>query len=91
MPNARPDRAAAPTVPAVPPDALPSPRALRRATLIALVVAAVVAVVAVLPAEYNVDPTGIGRITGLKEIGEVKQEWREERAAAAELRARQAP
>ena len=74
-------RDASPPVRGVPPESLPSPRTLRRATVLALVVGAVLFVTAVLPAEYNVDPTGVGRITGLKEIGEVKQEWRAEHAA----------
>jgi hypothetical protein len=67
---------------ATPPE-LPSPSALRRATLIASVVAAILFVVAVLPAEYNVDPTGLGRVLGLKEIGEIKQDAAAEAADAA--------
>jgi hypothetical protein len=67
----------------VPPSELPSPRALRRATVVAALVGAVLLVTAVLPAEYNIDPTGLGRVLGLKEIGEIKQDGREEAAAAA--------
>jgi hypothetical protein len=40
---------------------LPSLRQLNRATLIALGAAAVILVTTVLPAEYGVDPTGVGR------------------------------
>ena len=43
---------------------------LARATLIALAVAAVVLVIAVLPAEYGIDPTGIGRATGMLSLYE---------------------
>ena len=38
-----------------------------------------------LPAEYDVDPTGIGALLGLKEIGEVKREAVEEEAEAARI------
>ena len=58
-------------------DELPSKRQLNRATLIAMGVAAIVLVTTVLPAEYGVDPTGIGRALGLTPMGEMK------RAAAA--------
>jgi hypothetical protein len=53
-------------------DELPSTRQLIRSTLIALEVAIVILVVAVLPAEYAVDPTGIGRVLGLTQMGEIK-------------------
>jgi len=46
----------------------PSSGALLKATLIALVVAGIVLVTAVLPAEYGVDPTGLGRSTGLMDL-----------------------
>ncbi|SEB03621.1 transmembrane anchor protein [Rubrimonas cliftonensis] len=32
----------------------------------------------VLPAEYGIDPTGVGRVLGLAEMGEIKQELAEE-------------
>ena len=35
-----------------------------------------------MPAEYGVDPTGIGRVTGLTEMGEIKMALAEEAAAA---------
>jgi hypothetical protein len=50
------------------PPAPPSLATLARTTAIALAVAAVLLVVAVLPAEYGVDPTGIGRRLGLTAI-----------------------
>lgn len=52
----------------------PSPALLQRASLIAVVIAVVLAVTAVLPAEYGVDPTGIGRRIGLTQMGRLKQE-----------------
>jgi hypothetical protein len=51
---------------AIPPP--PSLAMLARTTAIALAVAGVLLVIAVLPAEYAVDPTGIGRRLGLTEI-----------------------
>ena len=51
---------------------VPSARTLVRSTLVALAVAVVLLVTAVLPAEYGVDPTGIGRVLGLTEMGEIK-------------------
>ena len=58
--------------PQLPADALPSPRALLRSTAVALAVAAVLLVTVVLPAEYGIDPTGIGRPLGLTRMGEIK-------------------
>jgi hypothetical protein len=51
----------------------PSSASLLRSTLIAAVVAGVLLVTCVLPAEYGVDPTGVGRVLGLTQMGEVKQ------------------
>lgn len=45
-----------------------SGRALVTATIVALVVAAVVLVTAVLPAEYGIDPLGVGRAIGLTDL-----------------------
>lgn len=55
------------------PQELPSLRQLNRATLLAAGVAAVLLVTTVLPAEYGVDPTGVGRVLGLTPMGEMKQ------------------
>ena len=46
----------------------PSGRALLKATLVALVVAGIVLVTAVLPAEYGIDPLGVGRALGLTDL-----------------------
>ncbi|MFC0679537.1 transmembrane anchor protein [Lysobacter korlensis] len=62
---------------------LPSTRKLLRSTLLALVVASVVLVAVVLPAEYAIDPTGIGRALGLTEMGEIKAQLAKEAAADA--------
>jgi len=52
----------------------PSARRLLRSTAIAAAVAVAILVTIVLPAEYGVDPTGIGQVLGLKEMGEIKME-----------------
>lgn len=67
------------------PDAaeLPSARKLLRSTLVALVVAGALLVTVVLPAEYAIDPTGIGRMLGLTRMGEIKAQLAEEAAADA--------
>jgi hypothetical protein len=46
----------------------PSGKRIARSVAIAVVVAAVLLVVAVLPAEYGIDPTGVGRALGLTEL-----------------------
>ena len=53
-------------------DELPTKAQLRRASILAGIGAAVIAVTVYLPAEYGVDPTGIGRVIGLTEMGEIK-------------------
>ena len=59
-------------------DELPSSAQLLRSTIIAALSALAILVAVVLPAEYGVDPTGIGRALGLTEMGEIKQELAEE-------------
>jgi hypothetical protein len=51
---------------------LPSSAQLVRSTLIAAGIAAALLVTVVLPAEYGIDPTGVGRALGLAEMGEIK-------------------
>jgi hypothetical protein len=53
---------------------LPSSRQLIRSTIIAILAAAAILIAIVLPAEYAIDPTGIGRMLGLAEMGEIKQQ-----------------
>ncbi len=62
---------------------LPTSRQLLRSTAIAVVVAAALLVFVVLPAEYGLDPTGVGRLLGLTEMGEIKQQLAEEAEAEA--------
>jgi hypothetical protein len=57
---------------------LPSTKQLLRSTVIAIVSAVAILVAVVLPAEYNIDPTGIGKALGLAEMGEIKQQLAEE-------------
>jgi hypothetical protein len=59
----------------------PSSRQLVRSTLIAAAIAGVILVTCVLPAEYGKDPTGVGRLLGLTQMGEVKVALAEEEAA----------
>jgi len=46
----------------------PSSSSLLKATLIAVVAAIILLVLIVLPAEYGIDPTGVGEATGLTEL-----------------------
>src|SRR5215211_1048399 len=54
------------------PTNLPTTRQLIRSTITAAVIAAVLLIAVVLPAEYGVDPTGIGSALGLTEMGRIK-------------------
>lgn len=51
---------------------IPSTQKLIKSTIFAAVVAGVLLVTTVLPAEYGIDPTGIGNAIGLKKMGEIK-------------------
>jgi hypothetical protein len=53
--------------------ATPTAWKLLKSTLLAVVAAAVLLVTSVLPAEYGIDVTGIGRVLGLTQMGESKQ------------------
>jgi hypothetical protein len=59
------------------PDA-PSAATLLRASLVAALIAVTLVVTAVLPAEYGIDPTGIGSRIGLTQMGRLKQELAKE-------------
>ena len=48
----------------------PSGKRIAQSAVAALVVAIIVLVTVILPAEYGVDPTGIGRVTGFLELGQ---------------------
>ena len=51
---------------------LPSSLQLLKSTIIALAVAGALLLCVVTPAEYGKDPTGVGEILGLKQMGEIK-------------------
>lgn len=71
------------------PSELPSTSRLLKSTGIAAAVAAVLLVVVVMPAEYGKDPTGIGGVLGLTEMGRIKMSLAAEAAADAEANAAQ--
>jgi len=52
---------------------LPTSEQLARSTATAGIVAIAILFTIVLPAEYGIDPTGIGGMIGLKNMGEIKQ------------------
>lgn len=62
---------------------LPTSGQLIRSTLIALATAATLLVTVVLPAEYGIDPTGLGRALQLTKMGEIKQQLSAEAAKDA--------
>lgn len=68
---------------------LPSTRQLIRSTVIALVAASALLTTTVLPSEYGIDPTGVGRMLGLTQMGEIKVSLAAE--AAADVQAAPAP
>lgn len=62
----------------------PSVPSLIRSTVIVVAVAAALTVTTVLPAEYAIDPTGIGRVLGLTEMGEIKRDAELKKATKAD-------
>ena len=60
---------------------LPSSRRLLKSTIAAILIAAVILVTVVLPAEYGVDPVGIGDLLGLTSMGQIKASLAQEAAA----------
>ena len=60
---------------------LPSTERLLQSTVTAALAALVLLLTIVMPAEYGIDPTGIGGITGLKRMGEIKMALAAEAAA----------
>lgn len=59
---------------------LPTSAQLIKSTIIALIAAVVILVTIVLPAEKAIDPTGIGRLLKLTEMGEIKLQLANEAA-----------
>ena len=70
---------------------LPSTAQLIKSTVLALVAASVILVTVVLPAEHAVDPTGIGRMLKLTEMGEIRQQLAAEAEADRKMDQRQQP
>ncbi len=72
---------------------LPSSQQLLRSTIIAIAVATVILVTVVLPSEYGIDPTRIGRVLRLTQMGEIKmslaREAEQDRAATTTASAQQ--
>ena len=62
---------------------LPSSKQLMKSTVLAVIAAIVLLFTVVLPAEYGIDPTGVGKLLRLTEMGQVKQQLAEEAAADA--------
>lgn len=56
------------------PDELPSSSQLLRSTALAVLAAVVLLMAVVLPAEYGIDPTGVGSVLRLTEMGQIKQQ-----------------
>jgi hypothetical protein len=62
---------------------LPSSKQLVRSTVLAAIAALVLLVAVVLPAEYGIDPTGVGRVLRMTEMGDIKQQLAAEAATDA--------
>lgn len=62
----------------------PSGARLLVSTLFALVIAAALLITVILPSEYAIDPIGAGRLLGLTDMGEIKQQLAREAAADRE-------
>ena len=60
---------------------LPSATKLVKSTMVAITFAIIILVTAVLPAEYGIDPTGVGNVLGLTKMGEIKVSLAQEAAA----------
>ena len=60
---------------------LPSTSKLITSTILAAATAGALLITVVMPAEYGIDPTGIGNIIGLKKMGEIRVSLAKEEAA----------
>ena len=67
----------------------PSMGKLIKSTILAVLIAAVILITVVLPAEYGIDPTGIGNMLGLVTMGEIKVSLAQEAASEKTLRKKQ--
>lgn len=68
---------------------LPSSAQLIKSTIIAIAAAIVILVTIVLPSEYAIDPTGVGKMLNLTEMGEIKQQLTAEAEADRQLQEKQ--
>ena len=68
---------------------LPSSAQLIKSTIIAIAAAIVILVTIVLPSEYAIDPTGVGKMLNLTEMGEIKQQLAAEAEADRQLEKKQ--
>ncbi|MER8751682.1 hypothetical protein NKH57_20815 [Mesorhizobium sp. M1050] len=59
---------------------LPTSAQLKRSTMIAALTAFALLITVVMPSEYAIDPTGVGRFLGLTEMGEIKTQLAAEAA-----------
>ena len=66
-------------------EGLPTKAQLRRSSIIAGIGAVAIGVMVYMPAELGQDPTGVGSLLGLTEMGEIKQQLAEEAAADEKL------
>ena len=57
---------------------LPTSAQLLKSTIIAIIMIVILFVMVILPAEYGTDPTGVGKLLGLKEMGDIKMSLLEE-------------
>lgn len=62
---------------------LPSSKKLLRSTILAAISALVLLFAVVLPAEYGIDPTGVGRVLRMTDMGDIKQQLAAEAVADA--------
>lgn len=70
---------------------LPTSRQLIRSTVLAIIAAIVLLVTVVMPSEYAIDPTGVGRMLGLTQMGEIKLQLADEAASDAAVQSTAAP
>ncbi len=68
---------------------LPSTQKLIKSTVLAIIGAGILLVTVVMPAEYAIDPTGFGRLTGLQQMGTIRGSLAQE--AAQEVAVKAAP
>lgn len=70
---------------------LPSSQKLVKSTIIAAVTSVIILVTIILPAEYAIDPTGIGRVLKLTDMGKIKNQLAQEAEADRQQDAAKAP